>query len=235
MQQPTIQTQSAGSNMSSMMMGNTDMLKTTSPMVGMMSSVPMMAGNQGGGTLMMAANQGGTPMMASNQVGTPMMAGNQGGTGMMGGLSTMGGGNPSMSGQSMMMTGTPMMAGAGMMGGAPNMMGGVTMTPTPVMGNMMSSQQGMMSSSSANMPKSSSMGSNPTKNTQQVGKKSRRCSVRVFYFDRFNFVPLLLHNKLFLICLLMLRTSLVVSPVIITSLDQPMLGLINTAQFCDKK
>ncbi|XP_028391260.1 clathrin interactor 1-like isoform X2 [Dendronephthya gigantea] len=171
--QPAMQTQNAGSNM----------LKTTSPMSGMMSNVPMMAGNQGGvpmmagnqgGTPMMAGNQGGAPMMAGNQGGVPMMAGNQGGTPMMGGLSTMGGGNPSMGGQPMMMTGAPMMGGAGMMGGGQNMMGGGTMTPSPVMGNMMSSQQGMMSpQSSANVSKSS-MTSNPTKNTQQVSSASSK-------------------------------------------------------------
>jgi hypothetical protein len=91
-----------------------------------------------------------------------MMAGTQGGG------SLMMGGAPTMGGQSMM-SGTPMMGGApNMMGGTPNMMGGMGMTPTPVMGNMMSSQP------TANIPKSSPVNSSTTKNLQQVSRRKQQ-------------------------------------------------------------
>ena len=140
-----------------------------------MGASPLMGGGTTmGGTPMMGggSTMGGTPMMGggSTMGGTPMMAGNQGGG------SLMMGGAPTMGGQSMM-SGTPMMGGApNMMGGTPNMMGGMGMTPTPVMGNMMSSQP------TANIPKSSPVNSSTTKNSQQVSRRKQQVAHNVSRF-----------------------------------------------------
>ncbi|CAB4004049.1 Hypothetical predicted protein [Paramuricea clavata] len=156
----------------------------------MMGGLPTLEGGNPtmGGTLTMGGQpmQRGTPMMvgAGMMGGAPntMMSGapntmmSSAPNTMMSGAPNMMGGAPNvMSGAPSMMGGAPSMMGGApsMMGGAPSMMGGgMAMAPSPMMGNMTSSQQGMMSSqSTANVPKSSMMSSNTTTSSQQASRR----------------------------------------------------------------